>query len=288
MALRPNPTLRQRRLGAELRRMREQAGLGGSQLARAIGVGPAHVTQMEAGKTGISAERLRTIAAVCMCTNQPLIDALVDIIAERGKAGWWEEYDGTLSTDFLHVAEIEGHARTISTYTITFIPGLLQTEAYATAVFSGALPPLSHHEIDLRTAFRMQRQRIIRSGKTPYTAFIHEASLRMQFSGARVQVEQLGCLIEDSESPSISVRVVPFNVDAPPSASENFTYAEGPIPDLDTAQMDMSPGCQLFDAPAHLARFRSTLARMTSTSLPEEESRDFIRSIKQEMEGKHA
>lgn len=94
MALRTNPTLRQLRLGAELRRMREQAGLGGSQLARALGINPAHVTQMESGRTGVSIERLRTIAALCMCVNEPLIDALAAIITDRDKGGWWEEYAG--------------------------------------------------------------------------------------------------------------------------------------------------------------------------------------------------
>lgn len=287
MALRPNLTLRQRRLGAELRRMREQAGFGGSQLARAIGIGPAQVTQMEAGKTGISAERLRTIAAVCMCANEPLIDALADIIAERGKAGWWEEYRESLTTDFLEVAELEGHARTLATYTTTFIPGLLQTAAYASALFAQAYPPLTRHDVDLRTTFRMRRQRVVRSGTTPYSAFIHEAALRMQFSGPKAAAEQLDSLIEDSAIPSVSVRVVPFGVNAVPSPSENFTYATGPVTELDAAQMDTGHGGQLFDSPAHLARFRALIARMESTAFSEEESRDFIRSIKEEVESAH-
>ncbi|MFD0272798.1 helix-turn-helix domain-containing protein [Kitasatospora sp. NPDC127111] len=286
MALRSNPTLRQRRLGAELRRMREQAGLGGSQLARALGINPAHVTQMESGKTGISVERLRTIAGLCMCVNQPLIDALADIITERDRGGWWEEYRGTLSEDFLEVAEIEGRASSLSTYTMAFIPGLLQTSAYASAVFTRSFSPLPRHEIDLRTVFRMKRQHIVRSGATPYTAFIHEAALRMQFSGPKVQAEQLGSLIEVSEQPTISVRVVLFDVDVLPVPNENFTYAEGPIPELDTAQTDTSLGCLLFDAPAHTARFRSLLARIDSAALSEEDSQELIRSIKKDMESK--
>ncbi len=267
--------------------MREQAGFGGSQLGRAVGMNPAQVTQMESGKIGISVERLRTIAATCMCVNEPLIDALADIITAREKPGWWEEYRETLGADFIEVAELEGHARRLSTYTIAFIPGLLQTGAYASAVFGQAFPLLPRHEVDLRTAFRMQRQMVVRSGRTPYAAFIHEAALRMQFSGPKVLIEQLDALVEDSERPSISLRVVPFAINAVPSPIDNFTYAEGSIPELDTAQMDTGPGCQLFDAPAHMARFRAILAQMTSTALPEEESRDFIRSIRKEMESKH-
>ncbi|MCX5211299.1 helix-turn-helix transcriptional regulator [Kitasatospora sp. NBC_00240] len=284
---RTNPTLRQRRLGSELRRMREQAGFGGSQLGRAVGMNPAQVTQMESGKIGISVERLRTIAATCMCVNEPLINALADIITAREKPGWWEEYRDTLATDFVEVAELEGHARRLATYTITFVPGLLQTGAYASAVFGHAFPPLPRHEVDLRTAFRMQRQRVVRSGRIHYSAFIHEAALRMQFSGPKVLTEQLDALIEDSERPTISLRVVPFAIDAVPSPIENFTFAEGPVPELDTAQTDTGPGCQLFDAPAHMARFRAILAQMASTALPEEESRDFIRSIQKEMGREH-
>ncbi|MGW6916734.1 helix-turn-helix domain-containing protein [Kitasatospora sp. NPDC054939] len=287
MANRPNPTLRQRRIGAELRRMREQAGFGGSQLARALGVAPAQVTNMENGKAGISVERLRAIAATCLCANEPLIDALAGIVGERAKAGWWEDYRGALSTDFLEVAELEDDAHRLTTYTITFIPGLLQTEAYASAIFSGALPPLPPHAIEARTTFRMKRQNVVRSGRTRYTVFIHEAALRMQFSGAAVQIEQLESLIRDSELPGLSVRIVPFTVRALPSASENFTYAEGLVPELDTVQSDMVLGCHFFDSPALLERFRSILAKTASDALSEEESREFIRSIKKGMGGKH-
>lgn len=268
--------------------MREQVGFGGSELGRLVGMSPAQVTQMEAGKIGISVERLRTIAATCMCVNEPLIAALSDIITEREKPGWWEEYRGTLSEDFVNVAEFEGQARRLTTYSMAFIPGLLQTGSYSSAVFSQTFPPLPRHEIDLRTAFRMQRQRIVRSGTTPYSAFIHEAALRMQFSGPTVLAEQLGVLIEDSEQANVSIRVVPFNVSAMPSSSGTFTYAEGPIPELDAAQVDTSLGCRIFDAPAHVARFRSLLARFESRALSEEESRDFIGSVMKEMESKRA
>ncbi|MEU1286757.1 helix-turn-helix transcriptional regulator [Kitasatospora sp. NPDC005856] len=288
MALRLNPTLRQRRLGAELRRMREQAGLGGSQLARELGIYPAQVTQMENAKSGISVERLHTIAAVCMCANQQLIDALADIIMDREKGGWWEEYRGEVTIDFAEVAELEAGARRLSTYTTAFAPGLLQTNAYARALFSQTFPPLPPHEIDLRTAFRMRRQDVVRSGKTPYTAYIHEAALRMQFCGPDAHSEQLGSLITDSQRPDISVRIVPFSASFAPSPSENFTYAQGPIAELDTAQMDTGHGIRMFDAPAHLARFRALLDQMDRSALSEEMSRNLIRSIMEEVGSKDA
>ncbi|MBV6697042.1 helix-turn-helix transcriptional regulator [Kitasatospora aureofaciens] len=287
MALRSNPTLRQRRLGTELRRIREQAGLGGSQLARELGIHAAQVTQMESGKSGISVERLRTIAAVCMCTNRPLIDALADMASERGK-GWWEEYRNTLTVDFLEVAELEGHAKRITFCNTVYMPGLLQTSAYASAVFARLVPPLSSQEIDTRTTFRLRRQEVVRSGATPLRAFVHEAALRMQFGGPMVLVDQLAALLDDSEQPGISVRVVPFAVDTFPGAGENLTYIEGPVPELDTIEMDVSQGALFFDSPANLAKHRTIFSSLDSTALSEEQSRDFIRSIMKEMKSTYA
>ncbi|MFE5582085.1 helix-turn-helix domain-containing protein [Kitasatospora sp. NPDC056531] len=285
MALRI-PTLRQRRLGAELRRMREQAGFGGSQLARLLGVTPALVSQMEIGKSAVSVARLHEIAEACICVNAPLIEALADMARER-ETGWWEEYSPKLTTDLLDVAAIEAHAQRIATYSITFLPGLLQTPAYAASVFARAIPPLPQPDVDLRLAFRLQRQQIVRNGATPYTAFIHEAALRMQFSGPEALAEQLGALIDHSESPGISVRVVPFKIESLPGPSENFVYIAGPVPELDTVQIDISFGCPLFDAPSDLASYREILDRLATVALSEDDSRDFIRSIKKEIEGNH-
>lgn len=286
MPPRSNPTLRQRRLGTELRRMREQAGFGGSELGRLVGMSPAQVTQMESGRIGISVERLHTIAAACTCANRPLINALAGMIAERGK-GWWEEYREVLTADFLEVAEIESFATALSTCTTTYIPGLLQTGAYASAVFTRVYPPLPRKDIDVRTAFRVQRQQLVRSGKTALRAFIHEAALRMQFGGPEVLADQLDALVEDSAQTGISIRVVPFAVDTFPGASENLTFAAGPVPELDTVQMDVAHGVLFFDAPADLAKHRAIFDRMDSIALSEEGSRDFIRSIKKEVEDRY-
>ncbi|MFE3503238.1 Scr1 family TA system antitoxin-like transcriptional regulator [Kitasatospora sp. NPDC059160] len=181
------------------------------------------------------------------------------------------------------VREVRG----LSAYTMAFIHGLLQTNDYASAVFARSYPPLPSHEVDLRAAFRLRRQHIVRSEATPFTAYIHEAALRMQFGGARIHAEQLGALVDVSGQSNISVRVVLFDADTIPLPNENFTYAEGPVQELDTVQDDSGVGNFLFDAPAHTARFRSLLAQIDSAALTVGESRDFIRSIKKDMESKY-
>lgn len=245
------------------------------------------MTQMETAKIGVSPERLRTVAAACSCANQPLIDALADMASDRRK-GWWEEYREVLTTSFLEVAELEGRAARLAICTTTYIPGLLQTSGYASAVFARVVPPLPPQEIELRTAFRLKRQQLVRSGRTPLHTYIHEAALRMRFGGTKVLAEQLAALLEDSERPGISVRVVPFALDTFPGSGENLTFAEGPVPELDTVQMDVSQGALFFDSPADLAKHRVIFSRLDSTALSEEGSREFIRSIMKEVRAANA
>ncbi|MFI8461783.1 helix-turn-helix domain-containing protein [Kitasatospora sp. NPDC085464] len=286
MANRQNPTLRQRRLGAELRRMREQAGFTGSHLARLLGVTPALVTQMESGKSAVSVDRLHEIAEACMCANAPLVDALADMARERERA-WWDEYRNVLAAAPIDVAEIEGRAKRLKSFNLGFIPGLLQTGPYAAAVFARGFTPLPGREVDRRVNFRLRRQQAIRSGEALYVALVHEAALRIQYGGPAVLREQLDSLVIDSELPGVSLRVVPFDTADFAGPSENLVYAEGPVPELDTVQADSSHGSHVFDSPAQLAGYRAIFDRIEAVALPESESRDFIRSIVKEMKDRY-
>ncbi|MBO1413313.1 helix-turn-helix transcriptional regulator [Streptomyces sp. FH025] len=267
--------------------MREQAGFGGSHLARLLGVTPALVSQMEIGKSAVSVERLHEIAEACMCVNAPLVEALADMARER-RSFWWDEYREELAAAPIDVAEIEGHAKRLRSFNIGFIPGLLQTRSYATAVFARGFTPLPDHEIDRRVSFRLRRQQIIRHGEKLYVALIHESALRIQYGGPAVLREQLDSLVEDSELPGVSLRVVPFHTADFSGPSENLLYAEGPVPELDTVQADSSHGSHIFDSPAQLAGYRAIFERIEAAALPEIESRDYIRSIVKEMNDRHA
>ncbi|AUY50675.1 helix-turn-helix transcriptional regulator [Streptomyces sp. CB01881] len=283
---RQNPTFRQRRLGAEVRRMREQAGLGGSQLARALGVSAAQVTQMESGKTSVSAERLRTIAEACSCTNQSLIDALGSMTQGRTK-GWWEEYRSHLPDTFLESAEHEDFAAgTIRVWTSAFLPGLLQTSDYVKGVFGRRIPSLAVDEVDLHAAFRTRRRSaLLRSPQKKLEAYLHESCLLTRFGGTEVLLAQLGCLLEDSFRDNISIRVIPFNAHTYPGAIENIIYSFGVVPELDTVEMDTSRGPVFSDAPNELHTYRVIFGRIEKAALTDEESRDLIRSIAQDLKG---
>ncbi|GAB7181499.1 helix-turn-helix transcriptional regulator [Kitasatospora sp. Ki12] len=282
MPPRLNPTLRQRRVGAELRKMREAAGLSTANLSRALGIDRTQVSQIEAAKVGVSPERLRSFAAACKCMNEPLIDALESVIQDRSK-GWWEEYRGTIPDGFLEVAELEKSANSLMLWVVTHMPGPCQTISYASSVFGRLVPPLPRHELEARTTFRMQRKADLRRDQKPLTCFIYESVLWTRFGGTPILREQLASLIEDSEQAWMTIRVVPFDIDTFPGAVENLTYAVGSVPELDTIEVESSQGPIHLDAASELASYRSIFERTESMALNENDSRGLIRKIAQNL-----
>ncbi|MDH6704206.1 transcriptional regulator with XRE-family HTH domain [Kitasatospora sp. MAA19] len=278
MPPRLNPTLRQRRIGAELRKMREAAGLSTTKLSRALGIDRTQVSQMESAKVGVSPERLRSFAAACKCMNLPLIEALESMLQDRSK-GWWEEYRGTLPDGFLENAELEKTSHELMIWVLTHMPGPSQTISYASAVFGRVIPPIPRHELEARIAFRMQRKADLRRNPKPLTAFIYESVLWTRFGGTQVLKDQLATLLEDSELPWMTIRVVPFDIETFPGAAENLTYAFGAIPDLDTVEQESSQGPEYLDAVSELTSYRRIFDRTEAAALSEVESRDLIRKI---------
>ncbi|MFP3992611.1 helix-turn-helix transcriptional regulator [Streptomyces sp. E11-3] len=278
--MRSNPTGRQLRLGRELRRLRESAGLSSTEAAQLIGIKQNQVSNMEAGRIGVSPERLRTLACHYDCADKGLVEALIDLAAER-KRGWWEEYREVLPAKLLDLAELERSGHALRTAHTSGIPGLLQTTDHAREVFHQVVPELSPREVDLRTSFRIKRQGVlfVHREPVPYQAVIHEAALHMRFGGRDVARQQLKHLLKLSEHPNVTILVIPFDAGGYPGAGQPIYYVQGAVPQLDTVQLDQSHGIALLDAEAQLNKYRKVLDRLTTLSLIETESRALIHRI---------
>ncbi|MFE4017751.1 helix-turn-helix domain-containing protein [Streptomyces sp. NPDC059101] len=273
------PTERQKRLGSELRRLRTSAGMSAEHAAGLLGVDRGKISNMESGVRGISAERLRTLACNCGCTDEKYIEALVAMAHPDGD-GWWERYRGSLPQGLLDIAELEDQAVRMRVANTVHIPGLLQTPDHALAVFRVVVPPLPEHEVALRLAHRAERQQVLtRNAPVSYVAIVHEAALRMQFGGRKVAREQLEHLLAMSERQNILLLVIPFSRGAFPGAGQNAVYAEGPVPQLDTVQVDSSHGPEFLYFDGQLAKYRAQLKWLEELTLPPDRSRDFIQEI---------
>ncbi|MEU6285529.1 helix-turn-helix transcriptional regulator [Streptomyces sp. NPDC047028] len=283
MPVRTNPTARQLRFGTELRKLRERAGLSSTEAARLLGIKQAQVSNMETGRLAVSAERVRTMACQYECPDKELVEAIAGMTGER-KRGWWEEYRDILPPGLLDLAELEHHGTALRTAHTSGIPGLLQTLEHAREVFRQVVPELSPPEVEHRTSFRIKRQAVLfQKSPVQYQAIIHEAALHMRFGGRDVARNQLKHLLKMAEHPNISLYVIPFEAGGYPGAGQPVYYVHGPVPQLDTVQLDQSHGIALLNAEAQLGKYRVILDRLTSLSLIELESRALIHHIIQTM-----
>lgn len=283
MPRRQQPTARQERLGTELRKLREAAGLKGREAAALLGTDSAQISQIEFGTAGVSEERVRRLAAHYSCTDDALIAGLVAMATDRTR-GWWEDYRGLLPTSFLDLAELEHHATYRHDIEFLTVPGLLQTEDYARAVFSYRVPELPREDTELRVRHRMQRRTVLEGADPiPYEAVIHEAALRIRVGDRAAARAQLTHVLRLSEVDHITVRVIPFDLDSFGGAWSAMMYVGGAVPQLDTAVRDAPHGTALIDSEAQLGAFRALFRKVESVSLDPAGSRDFIHKLAKEL-----
>ncbi|MFF3330473.1 helix-turn-helix domain-containing protein [Streptomyces sp. NPDC002888] len=279
MAPKTATSARRIRLGTELRRLRERAGLSVTEGARQLGVSQAQLSNIEASRFGVSADRLRALARIYRCSDSAYLDGLTELAGER-KSGWWETFREVLPAPLLDLAEIEHHAVRLQAANTAHIPGLLQLADHSRAIFEQAVPEFSRRDLELRVNFRLQRQALLdQDDPVPYQAIIHDAALRVPVGGTAVAKRQLEHLLTQSERDGITIRVIPFTIGAYPGSGQTFLHLHGPVPRLDTVSLDQSHGPALVEAEAELDTYRSLLQRMESVALPPEKTRDFIHSL---------
>ncbi|GAA3869593.1 helix-turn-helix domain-containing protein [Streptomyces sedi] len=280
MPPRENPTARQARLGAELRKLRVAAGHTARETAAMLGTDQGKISHIESGRIGVSEERIRKLADFYGCVDEALLEALCAIAREHRGQFWWDEYRGTLASQYLAVAELEHHATAMRTLQTVTVPGLLQTEDYARALFKGGLPEPTEEQIDVRVAHRMRRKAVLDRDDPPeFCAYLHEAALHMRFGGRKVARRQLETLMEAADSPRVTVRVIPFTNEDFYEVTQPMLYIHGVVPQLDTVLVDGPTGGGLLGADEELAHYRVFFGRATARSLEPEESRQLIHHI---------
>ncbi|MET7792172.1 DUF5753 domain-containing protein, partial [Streptomyces sp900116325] len=208
-----------------------------------------------------------------------VVAALCDMAAHRTR-GWWEEYREVLPPPLLDLAESEHHAERLRTAVTVHIPGLLQTPEHAREIFRQDVPELSPPDIEHRISFRIKRQAVLfRHSPATQHVVIHEAALRMQFGGPKVTWHQLRHLVEMSQHDHVVLQVIPFSAGAFAGSGQSIYYLHGPVPQLDSVNLDQSHGPVFLDAEEQLQKYRVLLSRIEAIALSPEKSRDFIHTV---------
>ncbi|SHN32580.1 helix-turn-helix domain-containing protein [Cryptosporangium aurantiacum] len=232
---RTSPTVRRRRLGQELRALREAKGMTVEQVAKELDWSPSKVSRIETTPIKVGTVDLRALLDVYEVFEKDRRAGMLELGKESREPAWWMSVNDRTPVDsFKAFIGFEAEAHQILTYEPTIIPGLLQTEAYMRALMRA----LFTRDADIEEAvkLRLTRQELLTSGDDPlkYTAIIDEAALRRPAGGVRrreVMREQIEKLLTLSERSNIAIRVLPLANGLHPGMNGAFTVVELPHPD---------------------------------------------------------
>jgi transcriptional regulator with XRE-family HTH domain len=279
------PTVRRRIVGAQLRRLREAAGITRREAGDAIKAGEAKLGRMELGRVGLDEHDVVELLALYGIQDHDERDALLALVREANRPGWLQAYSRSMPAWFRPYVDLEEAAQVIRTYEVQFIPGLLQTEDYARAVIAHGMSAPPAKEVDRRVELRLRRQRIL-STPTPARlwAVIDEAALWRPIGGSDVSRAQLRALLEAARHEHITVQVMPFRVGGHAGEAGAFTILRFPEPELhDIAYLEQLTGAMYLEKDDDMDRYSGTMEQLCVQSASPEESMDLISKIIREI-----
>lgn len=204
-------TLRRRRLGRELRSLRERAGLTGEDVAGRLERSGSWISRVETGRIALRVRDLQDLFEIYGVSDQSVRTALEELAREGKQRGWWSRYGDAVPEPYAMYIGLEEVATSILMYTNTVMPGLVQIEAYAIGLHRVGIPPDPAQLTADKVAVRMRRQRILDREQPPTLEIIlDEAVLYRAYGGSIVLHDQLERLAEQVRAGKFTLRVVPF------------------------------------------------------------------------------
>lgn len=219
-----NPTIRQRELGRHLRELRNAVGMTVEEAAQALLCSATKISRLETGTRRASLRDVRDLCVIYRVTSADDQDYLMSLARQSRETGWWRQYDDLRLDPFIG---LEQEASAITSFSMYYVPGLLQTADYAHAMIVGVAPKMSPKVLNQRVEARLHRQLILDRPVPPhYRVLIDEAVLHRQVGNEDVLRSQLGKLLERSENQKVIIQVIPFSVGAHSGADSNFDLLE--------------------------------------------------------------
>ena len=208
-----SPTVRRRRLAAELREIRESKGKSGDAVAAALHWSPSKISRYERAKTGLPPSEVARLLDYYGITG-PRRELLLSLAQDASKKGWWEDYGDSLSSDYQQFIGLEDEASSMAIYHVDVLPGLFQTEAYARHIIKtySQIEPVTPAMIDRLVKVRMRRQHIVtRESGLDLSVVIDESVLQRRVGDELVMREQLQRLAVEADRPNVTVQVLPLD-----------------------------------------------------------------------------
>ena len=265
-----SPTVRQRELGLRLRKIRTSLSLTVEDVAEKLMCSAAKVSRME---TGARRPVLRDVRELCELYNldEATTAEFMRLTRQAREQGWWAHYEGL---DLYPYIGFEQDATVITTYSLYWLPALLQTEDYARAIIRAIAPGIVPDVVEDRVGARMRRQERLRGESPPrYRALVDEAVFRREIGGPGLMAAQIDKVLELAEHPSVTIQFIPFDSGAYSIADIMFTI-------LEFDQPLMSPlvfveglvSHQYYERAEEVARYRETLEHIRDSALSPRDS----------------
>ncbi|WP_326801888.1 helix-turn-helix domain-containing protein [Streptomyces sp. NBC_01788] len=268
------PTVRRRRLGATLRRLRNSAGMTLDEAAAAMGWKGPKLSKIESANQAIRPGDVTALLKAYGISDPEVCTALENLARDAGKKGWWQTYSGIVSPSYADYISLESDAETICAWSPLVIPGLLQTAAYARETIAGVTTFRTPEEIAALAEVRLARQSVLTRPGSPLElwAIVHEAALLQRFAVRPTTMrEQLRRLMDTADMPNVTVQLMPLDCTAHPGMLGGFSLASFPQPMPVVVLLENLSGAAYVEGD-DAAPFTKAFERIRATALSVEDS----------------
>ena len=276
-------SVRSRQVANQIRRLREQAQLSCSEVARTLGLSVSKVSRLETGVSGLQAEDVAAMLGLYRVSATKRQEVL-DLLHRADEKGWWQRQAG-LPHAWRTLIDFEAKATRIQNFENMIVPGLLQTAEYCRELIHALDSSLGDKDLDQLVAARMARQSVLTRGAAPQLrAVLDETALENTVRSEDVMYRQLLHLTAVAARPNVSVRVVPRSVGAYVGWRGPFAILEF-FEEPDLVYLE-NHGTEMFlEEEADLSAYRQALAKIVSSALSPEDSLCLIQRVLDERSG---
>lgn len=274
MSTRTSPTVKRRRIAAELRRLRAASGMSAEEAGKAVGLSKSAISRIEnAESTG----QVATIAALMRLYGvaEADIEPIAEIARQARKRGWWQRWNDVLPDWFDTYVGLESEASHISEYEVQLVPGLLQTADYARAVIKAEHPDATSEEIERRVELRLHRQDMDDPPKL--WIVLDEAVLHRLVGSRQIMRAQLKRVLDVSAQPGNDIQVLPFDVGEHGSMGSSFCILRFPdAHDAPCAYLETRAGSLYLEEVDEVQRYAELFDHLRATALGVRRSEEMI------------
>ncbi|HXA60102.1 MAG TPA: helix-turn-helix transcriptional regulator [Streptosporangiaceae bacterium] len=207
-----SPTVRRRRLAAELRGIRESKGKSGDTVAAALKWSPSKISRYERARTGLRPREVERLLDYYEITG-PRRELLLGLAEDAAQKGWWEEYSDSLSDDYKQFIGLEHEATSMAIWHVDVVTGLLQTEEYARHIIGSysQVEPVAPGMIGRLVRVRMRRQQVLSRDGLQLSVVLDESVLKRRIGDDAVMYDQLQRLVKEADRPNLTLQVLPLD-----------------------------------------------------------------------------